>query len=152
MIPLTHLLEEELEEPLYRLIYKRLKNLQKEYRKKALTTERIIKELKTLTTQGKEYRKRLKTLSPSKKILKAISYYLREKGIEMPQEMGKLEKSLESLINYPPSELIKKEVRKQLKVLLIKAKAPVTERERIIDSLMKEVILPYSWRFKKNET
>ena len=70
----------------------------------------------------------------------------------MPQEMGKLEKSLESLINNPPSELIKKEVRKQLKVLLIKAKAPVTERERIIDSLMKEVILPYSWRFKKNET
>ncbi len=148
LIPLTNLLEQEKEEPLYRLIYKRLKKLQKEYIEKSLTIERIINELKNLTDQIGSYRQQLKNLSPERIIIRAISYYLRAKGIELPQKVENLEKSLSSLINNPPSEEIKREVRKQLKVLLIKAKVPAAEREKILDQLMEEVILPYSRRFR----
>ncbi|NPA14279.1 MAG: HsdR family type I site-specific deoxyribonuclease, partial [Aquificae bacterium] len=148
LIPLVNLLEEEKEEPLYRLIYKRLKKLQKEYREKALTAKQIVEELKGLTGQVKKHRKTLKTLSPSRRILKAISYYLRERGIEIPQKVENLEKTLEDLISNPPSEEVKKEVRKHLKVLLIKAKVPSKERERVVDLLMEEVILPYTRRFR----
>jgi type I restriction enzyme R subunit len=148
LIPLANLLEDEKEEPLYRLIYKRLKKLQKEYREKILNTKRIIDELKNLTEQVKEHKKMLKTLSPSKRILKAISYYLREMGMEIPQKAENLEKSLKDLINNPPSEEIKREIRKHLKVLLIKAKVPPKEREKVINLLMEEVILPYARRFR----
>jgi hypothetical protein len=89
-----------------------------------------------------------KNLPPERVIIRAISYYLRAKGIELPQKVENLEKSLSSLINNPPSEEIKREVRKQLKVLLIKAKVPAAEREKILDQLMEEVILPYSRRFR----
>jgi type I restriction enzyme R subunit len=151
LIPLTNLLEEELEEPLYRLIYKRLKKLQREYREKALTVEIIIKELKNLTERIKEHRKRFKNLPFSKRLLNAISYYLREMKVEVPPNLENLEKSLELLINSSPTDDLKNQVKKHLKLLLIKAKVPSSKREKIVDLLMKEIILPYSRR-SKNES
>jgi type I restriction enzyme R subunit len=149
LIPLANLLEEELEEPLYRLIYKRLKKLEKDYRNKVLTVEKLIEELKHLTAQVKEYRNRLKTLSPAKRLIKAISYYLKEMEIKMPREIGQLEESLETLLKdiTAGGDSLQK-VRSQLRYLLIKAKVPAKEREKIIELLMKEVIIPYSRRFR----
>ena len=148
VIPLANLLEEEREEPLYRLIYKRLKKLQQDYRNKVINAESVVRELKNLTEQIGEYRKQLKTLSPEERILKAISHYLREMGINVYSFCDKLENALRLLINNPPSEEIKREIRKQLKVLLIKAKVPADRREKVIDLLMEEVILPYARRFR----
>ncbi|NPA14546.1 MAG: HsdR family type I site-specific deoxyribonuclease, partial [Aquificae bacterium] len=53
LIPLANFLEQEKEEPLYKLIYKRLKQLQKEYREKVSDARKIINELKSLTQQVK---------------------------------------------------------------------------------------------------
>ena len=133
------------------MIYKRLKKLQRDYRDRVVSAESVVEELKNLTKQIRDYRKQVKTLSPEERILKAISHYLRDMGIEVSEFGDGLKNSLRLLINNPPSEEIKKEIRKHLKVLLIKAKVPADRRERVIDLLMEEVILPYARRFR-NET
>jgi len=148
IIPLVNLLEEEKEEPLYRLIYKRLQKLQQDYRNRTITVKKVIEELKTLTNQIKDYRKVVKTLSPEERILKAIFHYLKEKGIKVSEFDSELRNLLGILIKNPPSEEIKKKIRKHLKILLIKAGVPSNMREKITDLLMDEIILPYARRFR----
>jgi len=149
LLPLIRILQEEQDEPIYKALYERLKQVQEQFIKGTISVKDLIETLKENIKDLTEYRKTVATLNPTDRIMKNLAIFLKAYNYDNVKFVEGLKRALDKLLVGRPTESIKAEIRKHLKTSLILSRVPKEEREQMVNLLMSKVIIPLYWKFKE---
>jgi len=137
LIPLITYLEDK-KDPIHKVIYKRLKELRDKYLSRKINIQVVIESLKNSVNELKSYETVRKNLNPEDLILKNLEFFLSHNGIKISSTESLKDCIREFLIKQPTEE-IKNKLKEEL---ILSAEKGEEKLEKILDSLIDEVLIP----------